>query len=327
MPTRWSDLFSFFKSAFKMSTNAPTTTTTSTTSSSSTSTSASSPKSTETQDIITNLANLLPTGTFLAFQAIAPLFTNNGNCGLVEKILTGILIGFFSAIVVILSFTDSLTTTSGKHYYGLVTYKGLWNPQFNGTNFTNGSNFYKPGGSQRRYTVTVFDFINAILGVAVFGALAVLTPPVSTCYYANISSTVVKAVPILVGIIASLYFSFAPPPRRGVGFSVAGLVTEPADDLNPKVNDGPTGTGGTGATPGTGGTGGTGGTQTTAPSTTTPATTGSKTTGPATTTTTSRGVQLTGGAKNGNNTAKPSLLTTQDKGNHSASPERMSTAV
>ncbi|CAM6096370.1 unnamed protein product [Calypogeia fissa] len=308
MPIRWSDLVSSFKSAIKMSTNAPATTTTSTTSSSSTSTSASSPKGTSTKDIITNLANLLPTGTFLAFQAIAPLFTNDGNCHAVEKILTGILMGFFAAIVVILSFTDSLTTTGGKHYYGLVTHKGLWNPQFNGTTFTNGSNFYKPGGS-KRYIVTVFDFINAILGVAVFGALVALTPPVSTCYYPNISSTVVKAVPILVGMIASLYFSFAPPPRRGVGFSVAGLVTEPADDSNPKVNDGPTATGGTGATPGTGGTGGTGGTTT-----------------PATTTTTSRGVELTGGA-NVNNTAKQSLLTTQQKDKHSASPERMSTAV
>lgn len=210
---------------FPMAITAPTTPATDNT------TDSKSSSSTHTaSDIITNLTNLLPTGTFTAFQAVAPLFTNNGACGNVEKICTGILIVIFFFIIFILSFTDSISTTSGKHYYGLVTCKGLYNPQFKGSSVANvsGSTYT---GDPRRYKVTIFDFINAALGIMVFAVLVLLTPPVSTCYYPQIPNTIVKALPILVGIVASMYFSFAPPPRRGVGYSVTGLVPGTADDI------------------------------------------------------------------------------------------------
>jgi hypothetical protein len=37
-------------------------------------------------DLLTQLSNVLPTGTFLAFQVLAPLATNNGDCSVTEKV-------------------------------------------------------------------------------------------------------------------------------------------------------------------------------------------------------------------------------------------------
>nr|PNR42847.1 hypothetical protein PHYPA_017678 [Physcomitrium patens] len=41
-----------------------------------------------TVDTTTKLSYLLPTGTFLTFQVIAPLATNNGKCGVTEVVMT-----------------------------------------------------------------------------------------------------------------------------------------------------------------------------------------------------------------------------------------------
>jgi hypothetical protein len=202
-------------------------------------TTTASSTSKTSSDILANLANLLPTGTFLTFQAVVPLFTNNGscnlaNCGVTEKIMTALLSLTFCSINWILTFTDSISTTSGKHYYGLVTCYGLYNPQFKTSGMANvvGSTYV---GDPSRYKVTIWDFINGILSVTVFATLALLTQPVASCYWPKLSITIEKTVPILVGIIAAAYFSIAPTPRRGVGYSVQGFVDEPVDDSSTPV--------------------------------------------------------------------------------------------
>ncbi|KAH7572009.1 hypothetical protein ACOSP7_014986 [Xanthoceras sorbifolium] len=74
-----------------------------------------------------NLANLLPTGTALAFQALMPYFTNNGSCLVAHKYLTSSAIICFSFICFIFSFTDSfIAASNGKLYYGIATCKGLY---------------------------------------------------------------------------------------------------------------------------------------------------------------------------------------------------------
>ncbi|KAL2622010.1 hypothetical protein R1flu_002215 [Riccia fluitans] len=175
-------------------------------------------------DVVTKLSNLLPTGTFLAFQALAPLFTNNGECGKTEKIMSGILLFTFAFICCVLNFTDSVTTTSGVMYYGLVTTKGLFNPQFKGISIIGDGvkeNDYFYDDAARKYRANVFDYINGVLDIVVFGVLSMLTPPITTCYYPSISNTIVKTVPILVAIFVGSYFAIAPQPRNGLGFSQA----------------------------------------------------------------------------------------------------------
>ncbi|KAL3692048.1 hypothetical protein R1sor_005699 [Riccia sorocarpa] len=174
-------------------------------------------------DVITKLSNLLPTGTFLTFQALAPLFTNNGECGNVEKVMTAVLLFTFAFICCGLNFTDSVTTTDGLVYYGLVTTKGLFNPNFRGICLVDNvrEDDYYYDDADKKYRLSIFDFVNGVLNVIVFGVLSMLTPPVTTCYYPGISNTIVKTVPILAAIFVGSYFTLAPPPRHGLGFSQA----------------------------------------------------------------------------------------------------------
>ncbi|BAB64753.1 P0560B06.19 [Oryza sativa Japonica Group] len=66
-----------------------------------------------------NLVKLLPTGTTLAFQALAPSFTNHGRCLAINRYISGGLIAFCCAICALLSFTDSIIDRKGRPYYGL----------------------------------------------------------------------------------------------------------------------------------------------------------------------------------------------------------------
>ncbi|CAM6012095.1 unnamed protein product [Sphagnum balticum] len=76
-------------------------------------------------DVLAKLSNVLPTGTFLAFQALAPVATNNGDCGVTEKVLTGIALLVLSVLCVVSCFTDSYRNPHRVFYPGFVTSKGL----------------------------------------------------------------------------------------------------------------------------------------------------------------------------------------------------------
>ncbi|KAJ7246849.1 hypothetical protein O6H91_12G099900 [Diphasiastrum complanatum] len=180
--------------------------------------------STSSSEILTNLSTLLPTGTFLTFQTLAPLFTNNGVCGTIEKTMTGLLVLTFSIICYVLSFTDSITSQSGHVYYGIVTTKGLYNPQFTTANmpYTQGAFYTGPTGTTQ-FFLKGSDFVNAFLTVICFCTLSLLTSPVTDCFYSKIPNTVSKSVPILVALLVGLYFAFAPPARHGVGFAIANV--------------------------------------------------------------------------------------------------------
>ncbi|KAG6542044.1 hypothetical protein Mapa_016554 [Marchantia paleacea] len=178
-------------------------------------------------DTISKLSNLLPTGTFLAFQAMAPLFTNNGECGYTEKVMTGVLLLVFAIICWVLNFTDSITLANGSVHYGIVTKSGLYNPQFKDSNIEGVTGYFY---RDDRFIVNGFDFVNGLCDLIALGALTLLTPPISTCYYPNISSTIVKTVPILVAVVVGMYFTFAPAPRQGVGFSAPAKKVETTTD-------------------------------------------------------------------------------------------------
>lgn len=73
-----------------------------------------------------SLANLLPTGTVLAFQLLAPAFTNHGACDATTALLTRILLAVLALSCLLASFTDSLKGPDGRVYYGVATLRGLW---------------------------------------------------------------------------------------------------------------------------------------------------------------------------------------------------------
>ncbi len=72
-------------------------------------------------DLLTQLSNVLPTGTFLVFQVLAPLATNNGDCSVTEKVVTSITLFVLSSLCCVTCFTDSYKVENGVLYYGLVT--------------------------------------------------------------------------------------------------------------------------------------------------------------------------------------------------------------
>ncbi|CAM6091208.1 unnamed protein product [Calypogeia fissa] len=171
-------------------------------------------------DILTNLSHLLPTGTFLVFQSLAPLFTNNGECGITEKVVTGILLFLFFVLCFGMSFVDSVTTETGKVYYGIVTPNGLYNSQFRKSKIPGdlraGDDYFTGGDDNDDYKTKFSDFTNGLLNVITFGALSCLTPPITTCYYPGIPSTVVKTGPVLAAMVVGALFALFPSGRHGV---------------------------------------------------------------------------------------------------------------
>ncbi|KAG6553273.1 hypothetical protein Mapa_005007 [Marchantia paleacea] len=160
-----------------------------------------------------NLANLLPTGTFLAFTAIAPIVTDNGTCDNPSELwLSMATTLFFAAFCFFSCFTDSFQAADGQVYYGIVTFSGLWTPQLP---------VALHPGDKEQYKLTFIDFIHALLSLAVFAACAMMTPNIRSCLYPKLSDDAVRTIPALVSFIASYVFTAFPSTRHGVGFPVS----------------------------------------------------------------------------------------------------------
>ncbi|KAG1326354.1 putative protein DMP10 [Cocos nucifera] len=72
-----------------------------------------------------NLAQLLPTGTVLVFQAISPSISNQGVCYTSNMFITLSLVLLCTISCIFFSFTDSFTGTNGRLYYGIATSKSF----------------------------------------------------------------------------------------------------------------------------------------------------------------------------------------------------------
>ncbi|XP_066341327.1 protein DMP10-like [Miscanthus floridulus] len=74
------------------------------------------------------LSKLLPTGTTLAFQTMAPSFTRGGACEDhdVNFAFTCGLIVFLTLLTAALNFTDSVQGKDGNTHYGIVVLR-VWN--------------------------------------------------------------------------------------------------------------------------------------------------------------------------------------------------------
>jgi Protein of unknown function (DUF679) len=78
-----------------------------------------------------DLAKHLPTGTVLIFQILSPVFTNQGSCNHVNRIMAGWLIALCSMAVVFLNFTDSFKDSSGNVLFMMhLQYKISFSLQF-----------------------------------------------------------------------------------------------------------------------------------------------------------------------------------------------------
>ncbi|XP_006349331.1 uncharacterized protein [Solanum tuberosum] len=164
-----------------------------------------------------HLANLLPTGTLLAFQLLIPIFTNNGTCDTASRPMTLILLALLAFSCFLACFTDSYKAPDGQIYYGLATFKGLWIFDYQAASISG------VPGELNRYRVGFIDFVHAVLSVLVFIAVALRDKNVANCFYPtpdHDTKQVLDVVPIGIGVICSLLFVVFPTRRHGIGFPV-----------------------------------------------------------------------------------------------------------
>lgn len=164
-----------------------------------------------------NLANLLPTGTLLAFQILMPIFTNNGSCDSATRPMTLVLLFVLAVSCFLASFTDSVKSSSdGQVYYGLATFKGMFL-----------FDYPDPLGSGlpdlSKYRIKFIDGVHAVLSVLVFGAVALRDKNVVNCFYPtpkHETQEVLNIAPVGIGLICSLLFVVFPTRRHGIGYPV-----------------------------------------------------------------------------------------------------------
>ncbi|CAO2210431.1 unnamed protein product [Urochloa humidicola] len=161
-----------------------------------------------------NLANLLPTGTLLAFNLLSPTFTNHGACDATTALLTRGLLAVLALSCVAASSTDSLKAPDGRVYYGVATPRGLWLID------------YPPGApavDTAKYRLAFIDLVHAALSAAVFGVVAARDKNVVRCLCpapARETEEVLDILPLGVGVICSLLFVAFPTRRHGIGYPV-----------------------------------------------------------------------------------------------------------
>ncbi|KAA8538590.1 hypothetical protein F0562_028216 [Nyssa sinensis] len=116
---------------------------------------------------------LLPTATILAFTIFAPLLTNDGKCNTLNRWLMGIFLVVSVASCVFFSITDSFRTSTGRLYYGVATFSGIWT--FNARR----KKPYFPSDYRLRWT----DLFHASLSLIAFLTFAASHGDVLSCYY------------------------------------------------------------------------------------------------------------------------------------------------
>ncbi|XP_011027771.1 PREDICTED: uncharacterized protein LOC105127982 [Populus euphratica] len=162
-----------------------------------------------------HLANLLPTGTILAFQLLLPIFSNQGNCDSVSRSMTAGLVALCGLSCFLSSFTDSFRDKNGNVCYGFATFRGLW--------VIDGSATIPPEVAAN-YRLQFIDFMHALMSILVFAAIALFDQNVVDCFYPSPSTKaqeVLTALPVGIGVFTSMLFLVFPTRRHGIGFPLS----------------------------------------------------------------------------------------------------------
>lgn len=168
-----------------------------------------------------NLANLLPTGTVLIFEALVPSFTNNGECVLANKYLTLALIFCCSLVCFFSSFTDSFIGKNDKKlYYGIATLNGIF--VFNDPDCTDGNGEEELDHNQRKnYRITLIDFVHALSSLTVFLVFSLSNSELQNCFFPKAGPNekqLIVNLPLGAGLLSTFLFIIFPTKRRGIGY-------------------------------------------------------------------------------------------------------------
>ncbi|CAO2173638.1 unnamed protein product [Urochloa humidicola] len=182
---------------------------------------AASSSGTATDKVMTsaaNLAQLLPTGTVLAYQALSPSFTNHGNCAASNRWLTAVLVAVLAAFSLFFSFTDSIVGRDRKLYYGVATPHG-----FNVFNFSGEEEEREWAlGELRKLRLRPLDYVHAFFTAVVFLTLAFSDVGLQRCFFPNAgvnTSELLKNLPLGTAFLSSFVFLIFPTKRKGIGYN------------------------------------------------------------------------------------------------------------
>ncbi|KAJ6854102.1 uncharacterized protein M6B38_101050 [Iris pallida] len=166
-----------------------------------------------------NLVNLLPTGTVLAFQTLSPSFANKGKCYTSNKCLTSVLILLCSLSCVFFSLTDSLLGEDGKLYYGIATVKGFYLFNYEGDEEERAKAF---GRGLRRLRLRPLDCVHALFSVLVLLSLTFSDSDIQTCLFPGAgkdAKELLVNLPLGAAVVSSLVFMILPTSRKGIGYA------------------------------------------------------------------------------------------------------------
>ncbi|KAF7805148.1 sugar transporter ERD6-like 5 isoform X1 [Senna tora] len=162
-----------------------------------------------------NLANLLPTSTVLAFNAVIPCFSSDGSCQFSNKLLILCLILVCCLFCFFSSFTDSFTGTDGKLYYGIATFRGLYI-------FNYYTHYHHILPDPNKYKICFLDFLHAFLSLFLFFIFAITHSHVQTCFMPlphNNMTPFILNLPLPAALLSTFLFTIFPTTRRGIGYS------------------------------------------------------------------------------------------------------------
>ncbi|KAK1276105.1 hypothetical protein QJS04_geneDACA022458 [Acorus gramineus] len=164
-----------------------------------------------------DLANLLPTGTVMAFHLLSPILSNGGHCKSAYRAMTASLVALCGLSCFLLSFTDSFYDKDGKVHYGFATLKGLW--IIDGVCRPN-----SPVPDAEKYRLRVMDFVHALMSLLVFGAVTLFDQNTVACLYPLPSPRareVLAVLPVVISVVCCSFFVAFPTTRRGIGFPLS----------------------------------------------------------------------------------------------------------
>ncbi|CAL4956796.1 unnamed protein product [Urochloa decumbens] len=165
-----------------------------------------------------NLAQLLPTGTVLAYKALSPSFTNHGACAASNRWLTAVLVAVLAAFSLFFSFTDSVVGRDRKLYYGVATPHG-----FNVFNFSGEEEEREWAlGELRKLRLRPLDYVHAFFTAVVFLTLAFSDVGLQRCFFPKAgfnTSELLKNLPLGAAFLSSFVFMIFPTKRKGIGYN------------------------------------------------------------------------------------------------------------
>ncbi|KAF7105465.1 hypothetical protein CFC21_106274 [Triticum aestivum] len=164
-----------------------------------------------------NLVQLLPTGSVMAYQMLAPSFSNQGNCYPSNWWITLGLVIALATSCVFFAFTDSVVH-NGKVYYGIATYEGL--NVFNISSKDQETEFKSMKSELDKRHLKKQDFVHAFLTVVVFLTMAFSDVGLQNCFFPKAGTDaqqLLKNLPLGMAVFSSLVFTIFPSKRNFIG--------------------------------------------------------------------------------------------------------------